>query len=187
MRKPANNRARQAGLRRASDRKTKGCKPWRPGGPGRMPNWAKEGFSVEPQCKPAGKPMRPEHDPDYEVGACRACGAKLAPAPAATPRAQERPIVVRGAADSLTRSAGGRSKPTREQRQAFHGQSLTPAPPPAEPATSRPNPDPPGPEDVARIPDPIAATIATLELERAELEVAIETLKRVQGRKAARS
>lgn len=189
MRRPAENRARQAELRRASERKTKGCKPWRPGGPGRMPNWAREGFSVEPQCKPSSGPMRAEHDWDEEVGACRVCGAKRRSAtpPAASPRPPQRPIVVRGAADGLRRSAGGRRTPTPEQRLAFQSHTLTPAPVLARPLPPPPPADPDEQPDLGTIPEPMAAAIAALELERDELKIAIETLKRLQGRKAARA
>jgi hypothetical protein len=144
-----------------------------------MPSWAKEGFTVEPQCKPKSGPMRAEHDWDDEVGVCTVCGVKrsAATSPSVSPWPATRPIVAPppGAADGVRRSAGGKRKPTLEQRMAFGSGTLSPAPPPQSRAV----------EDLATIPDPAAAVLAELELERDELEVAIDTLKRRQARKAA--
>jgi hypothetical protein len=116
---------------------------------------------MEPACKPSGKPMRNEHDWDEEIGVCKACGAKgttFAPRPApAAPLPKARP------------GKGARHKPSPAHRAAFAGQMLTPAPPR---------------EEVATIPDPLVAALAALELERDEIDIAIATLRRLQGRKA---
>jgi hypothetical protein len=156
--------------------------------------------------------MRQEHEWDDDLGLCTACGTKreTATPPAAPPRPAPRPIVVEkpaGAADGLARKTGGARKPTAETRAAFASQTLSPAPAPREtPATESVKAfvgavvdrqdahalvaamvERETISDVATIPDPIAATIAVLELERSEIDVTIETLRRLQGRKVARA
>lgn len=180
-------------------RRRHGSDPWRAGGPGRAPKGATR---MEPQCKPTdGRPMRPEHDFDPEVGRCAWCGAKreTATPPAATPRPAPRPIVAAPAAEGLRRSPGGRSKPTAEGRRAF-GQMAGGGDPRRKPVasaaievlTGAPDPEliepvlaPDFGADFASTPDPIAATIAALELERDEIDITITTLRRMQDRKAA--
>jgi hypothetical protein len=157
---------------------------------------------MEPQCQPKTGPARAEHQFD-EDGICERCGfvsGSRVP-PAATPRPAPRPIVA-PAADGLRRQAGGVSKPGRDARIAF-GQMAGTTPRPRADAPSSGNghepqahdiacPCPdcererPQSADVATIPDPLGAAIAELELERSEIEVAIETLGRLRARKDQR-
>ncbi len=129
-----------------------------------------KGANVEPQCKPSKGPMRPEHKWD-EDGICEACGARrttFAPTrlPAAGPLPRARP------------GKGARHKPSDEHRAAFFEASSIVAKPRKEAAIEARSV-----EDVATIPDPIVATLAALELERDELDIAIATLRRLEARK----
>lgn len=123
--------------------------------------------------------MRAAHEWDEELRLCVRCGAKrdAATPPAAPSRPPERPIVAPGAADGLRRAAGGRRKPTREQAAAFVGQGPTRETPARVAAP---------PLGFGALPDPTAAAVAALELERDELDSAISVLKRLQARQAAR-
>ena len=159
---------------------------WRPGGPGRPPKDRRE--IMEPVCKPARGPMRAEHTPDEDGDLCRVCGQSIAPEPAATPRPAPRAIV----APAPQRA----HRPSAETKAAFNP---TPAPRPAPPQELQELPTigpgrPPAArgrsveaEDVATIPDPIAATIAALELEleREEIDVTLATLRRLRVRRAS--
>lgn len=149
---------------------------------------------MEPQCKPSKGPMRPEHSYD-EDGICTACGstrATFAPRP--------EPVEVSAPRKPLPKARPGKGashKPSPAHAAAFaEARSFVAAPKP-EPAKDvntlaatldrsllreYPKPDS---EDVATIPDPMAATIAALELERDELDVTIATLKRLHGRSRA--
>ncbi len=134
-----------------------------------------KGGEVEPQCKPSKGPMRPEHTWD-EDGICEACGAKQTPLtvlPKAGPLVPAKPKRT-GLDDGplLPRARpgkGARHKPSDEHRAAFVGAASVMVESKA---------------DVATIPDPLAAVLAGLELERDELEIAIATLKRLEARKA---
>jgi hypothetical protein len=188
--------------RDAAKRTTPRVGKWRPGGPGRVPVWARvKGVNMEPQCQPSNGPMRAEHEWGDEVGACVRCG-KLRPAgfvPLAAPEdppAPRQPIIP-SAADKLTRSAGPRGTVaplSREQKLRFQGgmgavparEPLTPgAPPFAGPADAPPEGFGALPleADVATYPDPIVAVIAQLELELVETELVLDVLRRIHTRR----
>lgn len=156
---------------------------------------AAKGGNVEPQCQPSKGPMRAEHEWDAEGELCVNCG-KPRPAgfvPSAAPAdPQPAPVPQRRAADQVKRSAGPRGTvtiPSREQRLRFHGQMTAPVPGrpvpvrEVEPVAVVHGAEPA--DDVATIPDPIAATIAELDLWRSEIDNAISTLQRLQARKSA--
>jgi hypothetical protein len=152
-----------------------------------------KGDNVEPQCQPSKGAMRAEHEWDDEIGACVRCGEKR-PTGFMPTAAAEDPAPVHTAADVITRSAGPRGTRaplTREQKLRFHGGMMAPVPAPAGAPQAAPSISAPqvrsknytsAPEDLATIPDPIAATIAELQLWRAELDVTIATLERYAER-----
>lgn len=155
-------------------RRNHGCKPKVEGGPGAPPKSQGARATMEPQCRVNGR-MRSEHVFD-EDGLCD-CGQKrttFAPRPALRDVTSPPVRKVRSIAD-LERPArpgkGGSHKPKPEERRAF-GQM----------DGGGPKPSPATPTVIASpaIPDPVAATIAQLELEREELDQAIETLRRHQ-------
>jgi hypothetical protein len=137
--------------------------------------------------------MRSEHEWDDEVGACVRCGAqRRRELPKAGPIEDQPPA---SAADRVTRVGGPRgtrARQTDEQRVNFGiGPKRHVTPPvhlaptvPAAALTLPPGNIEPAP-DVATIPDPITAAIAELQLWSDEIGVAIDTLRRLHGRKSA--
>lgn len=152
--------AKRNAARRAADRKRTGSKAWHPGGPGRPPK--DRGGVMEPQCKIPGGNMRADHIFGPADGLC-ACGARKMEF---APRPPLRPALVRPAA------------PKQVPAPARPAEAPPIAKPPARPNQRQaPADDEPAPGIDYR------GVIAALELERDELEISIETLRRLQARK----
>ncbi len=166
-------RGREA--RRRADRKLKGCRPWRPGGPGRPP----KGARVEPQCKLSSGKLRAEHVYD-EDGLCD-CGARRM---TFAPRPEPRPEVVK--VRTATASSSAQSTATRPRPEPPAPRPL-PLPTVAKARPAAPRPLPPKVEPWQPRPElliagqPVGAIVAELEGRREVLDRAIAALRDLAG------